>query len=138
MSAMQELYRQVISDHARAPRGKGELAGATHTAIGDNPSCGDRVAVQLRLDGEVIGDVRFSGRGCAISQASASMLTGLVRGRTRAEALALAGEFEGMLRGTAPKGDLGDLMALQGTAQLHSRVKCAVLAWEALREALAE
>lgn len=137
MSALQDMYRQVISDHARAPRGKGELAGATHTAIGDNPSCGDRVALQLRLDGEQIQDARFLGRGCAISQASASMLTGLVHGRSRAEALALADDFEGMLRGVAPHGDLGDLMALQGTAQLHSRVKCAVLAWEALREALA-
>lgn len=132
----QDLYKQIVMEHSRRPRHFGVLAGATAQAEGINPGCGDRVEVQVRLDGDTLAEVNFTGRGCAISVASASLMTGLVRGKTVTQALALADAFSEMLRtGQAPP-ELGDSAALSGVHSLHTRVKCAALGWQTLRAAL--
>jgi nitrogen fixation NifU-like protein len=138
---LRELYQSVILDHSRSPRHFGPLADASAEASGHNPVCGDAVTVWVRLDGERIADVRFAtppGVGCAISRASASLMAVAVHGTTRGDALALIDRFHGLVTG-AP-GDtagLGSLVALGGVARFPVRVKCATLAWHALRSALA-
>ncbi|WP_412028316.1 Fe-S cluster assembly sulfur transfer protein SufU [Deinococcus yunweiensis] len=132
MSTLENLYKQVILDHSRRPRHFGELPGATHTESGHNPSCGDHVQLMVRLDGDVIADARFTGKGCAISVASASLMTSALRGKTVAEAAQLEQAFLTMIRTGAPDATLGDLMALQGVHALHTRVKCATLPWQTL------
>jgi nitrogen fixation NifU-like protein len=145
---LRDLYQSVILDHNRAPRNYGEPSQADGKASGTNPLCGDEVTVWVKLDGDSISDVRFVGSGCAISRASASMMTAAVKGQTVAEAIALTDRFQGRLTGqdaTKPSGDstgpvdrgLGRLAALQGVARYPMRVKCATLAWHALRSALA-
>jgi nitrogen fixation NifU-like protein len=134
------LYQELILDHYRRPRGRGELDGATRTVHMRNPSCGDEIRLQLRVEDDRIADVRFTGEGCSISQASVSMLTQLVRGRTVEEALALARRFTAMMHGDAEAARdraLGDLRALAGVARFPVRVKCALLGWDALGEAVA-
>lgn len=133
-----DLYRDVIVDHNRHPRNRGRLECPTHHAEGDNPLCGDRLRLDVALDGDVIRDLRFEGSGCAISTASASLMGEAVKGRTRAEAAALFGDVHRMLTGGA--GDparLGKLAALAGVAEFPARVKCASLAWHTLNAALA-
>jgi nitrogen fixation NifU-like protein len=132
MSTLENLYKQVILDHSRRPRHYGELPDATHREAGHNPSCGDRVQLMLRVDGDVIADARFTGKGCAISQASASLMTGALRGKTLAQAAELEHAFLHMLRTGEADGTLGDLAALQGVHTLHTRVKCAALPWQTL------
>ena len=138
MSDLQELYQAVILDHNRAPRNFGALEGATRTADGRNPLCGDEVHVALRLDGEVIGDVRFTGHGCAISKASASLMTTVVKGRTVAEAEALFRRFHALV--TGQEGGAGELppslVVFSGVSRFPARVKCASLPWHALKAAL--
>jgi nitrogen fixation protein NifU and related proteins len=134
------LYQEVILDHSRRPRNRGELGeGAVHVH-GDNPSCGDELDLWVRIseDGR-IDDIKFSGHGCAISQASASMMTTRVKGRPCTEAAGLAGAMHTLLTDTtapAPADVLGDLQLLQGVRQFPQRVKCAALGWRALEEAL--
>jgi nitrogen fixation NifU-like protein len=134
------LYEEVILDHNRSPRNWGELPGATHRAEGHNPLCGDQLTLWLALDGDVIREARFEGEGCAISKASASMMTQAVRGKTTAEAEALWGRFHDLVTGKTPAAGedkaLGSLRAFGGVARFPMRVKCATLAWHALREAL--
>ena len=133
------LYQELILDHYRRPRNKGVLENATHSVALTNPLCGDEIDLQLRLDGDVIRDVRFIGRGCSISQAAASMMTQVVRGRPLADALALADRMSAMMRGdqaAAHDKTLGDLRALAGVAKFPVRVKCALLPWNALKDAL--
>jgi nitrogen fixation NifU-like protein len=132
------LYEEVILDHNRSPRNWGELPDANRRAEGRNPMCGDRLTLSLRLEGDVIADVRFTGEGCAISKASASMMTQAVKGKTRTEAEALFGSFHDLVTGRAagPDPSLGRLRAFGGVARFPMRVKCASLAWHALREAL--
>lgn len=135
-----DLYRDLIVDHNRSPRNRGRLDCATHHAEGDNPLCGDRLRLDVELDGEVIRDLRFEGSGCAISTASASLMGEAVKGRTRAEAAALFGDVHRMLTGGAGGGDaarLGKLAALAGVAEFPARVKCASLCWHTLNAALA-
>ncbi|HYK82431.1 MAG TPA: SUF system NifU family Fe-S cluster assembly protein [Gemmatimonadales bacterium] len=133
------LYQELILDHYRRPRNQGSLAGATHTVSLTNPLCGDEIDLQLQVDGGVIRDVRFIGRGCSISQASASMMTQLLKQKSVAEALALAARMGAMLRGdevAARDAALGELRALAGVAKFPVRIKCALLPWNALTDAV--
>ena len=133
-----ELYRDVIVDHNRSPRNRGTLPAATHRADGDNPLCGDRLRLELDIAGDVIRDLRFEGSGCAISTASASLMSAAVKGRTRAEAAELFGAVHGMLTGgPVDSARLGKLAALGGVRAFPARVKCASLAWHTLNAALA-
>ncbi|PNY80708.1 Fe-S cluster assembly sulfur transfer protein SufU [Deinococcus koreensis] len=132
MSALQAMYKQVIMEHSRKPRNAGELPGATHTGEGHNPSCGDGLRLQLQLEGDTIRDVHATATGCAISVASASLMTVALRGRTVAQARETAQAFTQMIRTGEADAALGDLMALQGVHTLHTRVKCATLPWQTL------
>lgn len=132
-SAMQALYKEVVLEHYRRPRNFGDLPDATHAEGGHNPSCGDQLQLMLRLDGDRIEDARFTAQGCAISVASASLMTGALRGKTVAEAQALTQAFTTMLRTGEAAPELGDLAALRGVHTLHTRVKCASLPWQTLQ-----
>jgi nitrogen fixation NifU-like protein len=136
---LQELYGEVILDHNRHPRNFGPLPGANHHAVGDNPLCGDRVAIHLRVDDERIEEIRFEGVGCAISTASASMMTEALSGKSLAEAQELFDRFHALLTkpAAADAPDLGKLAAFAGVREFPMRVKCATLAWHALQSALA-
>lgn len=138
MSELMDLYQEVILDHTRKPRNFGSLDSATHRAEGHNPLCGDQMAVSLRVEGNVVRDIRFEGKGCAISTASASMMTEFLKGR-RADLLPAAfRRFHDLVTGKtmeAPE-DLGKLMAFAGVAAFPVRVKCATLAWHTVKAAL--
>lgn len=137
---LDDLYRELILDHYRNPRNKGTLISPTSKTEGYNPVCGDEIAVELLLDDGVIKDVAFHGRGCSISQASGSMMTDAIKGRTPAEARNLIGAFKHLMTGPdeEPAEELGDLEALQGVAKFPVRVKCATLAWRVLEDGLEE
>jgi nitrogen fixation protein NifU and related proteins len=138
MNALNDLYREVILEHYKRPRNYGRLEGANLHSQGHNPSCGDKITLELQLGDNTIQAVNFTGSGCAISTASASMLTELVRGKTPGEALELTRRFKAMIvDGVPPSPELGQLAALAGVHQLPARVKCATLAWNALEQALA-
>ncbi|MGD0765400.1 MAG: Fe-S cluster assembly sulfur transfer protein SufU [Dehalococcoidia bacterium] len=136
---LDELYRDLILDHSRRPRNRKTLDEPKLVGEGYNPLCGDEVEVELRLDGDVIADVGFGGRGCSISQASVSMMTEAVRGKNLEDARLLITDFLRMMTepGATPSDRLGDLEAFLGVAKYPVRVKCATLAWHALRELLA-
>ena len=131
----ESVAREIIASHQQRPRNRGELPGAPFITL-ENPACGDRVTVWARLEGEVIADLHADGKGCAISQSSASLMTVALKGRTLAEAQALAASFRQLVMGEAAPDDLnlrlGDLMALSGVSRLHARRKCALLPWRAL------
>lgn len=141
MEALGELYQQLIIEHSRSPRNYRPVAGANRSAEGVNPLCGDQITLELRLEGDRVADVGFQGSGCAISKASASLMTGAVRGKTAAEAERLFERFHAMVtsRADAPVADaeLGKLAALAGVRAFPARVKCASLAWHTLHAALA-
>ena len=138
MNELDELYREVILDHNRAPRNFGELDGADRVVEGVNPLCGDRMTLYVKLDGDRIEDIRFQGTGCAISVASSSLMTERVRGASVDESMQLYDKVHEMLTGSEPPADdLDKLAALAGVRQYPTRVKCASLAWHALRTALA-
>ena len=133
-----DLYRDVIVDHNRRPRNRGRLPDASRHAEGNNPLCGDRLQLDVDLAGELIRDLRFENCGCAISTASASLMSEAVKGRTRAEAAELFGAVHRMLTGEpADASPLGKLAALGGVRAFPARVKCASLAWHTLNAALA-
>ncbi len=139
--ALDWLYQEIILDHYKRPRNFGTLEGANAVAEEENPYCGDRIVVHLKTDGERITDIRFSGRGCAISQASASMMTERVKGMRLEDALKFAEDFRRMMRGEKPfppEGELEDLDALRGVREFPVRIKCATLAWELLERSLAQ
>jgi len=132
-----ELYREIIMDHVRSPRGKGSIPTPDIRVGLDNPTCGDEVVVEARLDDDGrLGDVKFQGEGCTISMAAASMMTETVTGMTLDEALALASAFKRMLMGEADGADLGELEALSGVRQFPMRVKCASLSFTALEKGI--
>ena len=134
------IYQELILDHYRRPRNKGALEGADAAGTRKNPLCGDVIDVMIAWEGDRVADVRFSGRGCSISQASASMMTGLVRGKTAAEIDVVLRRFAAMLHGdraAAEDESLGELRALSGVARYPARIACASLAWTALGDALA-
>ncbi len=135
---LNELYRDVILDHNRRPRNFGALESPDASVEGFNPMCGDRLTVRLRLEGDKISDIRFEGQGCAISTASASMMTEAVKGRTRADALQLFDRVHELLTDEAapPADELGKLAALSGVRAYPARVKCASLCWHTLAAAL--
>lgn len=133
------LYQELILDHYRRPRNKGSVEQATHSVSLNNPLCGDEIDLQLRVDGDVIKEARFIGRGCSISQASASMMTQILKDRTVPQALALAERMGAMMRGdegAARDKALGELRALAGVAKFPVRIKCALLPWNALTDAM--
>ena len=140
MTGLSELYQEVILDHNNSPRNFREIDGATQIAEGYNPLCGDRAVVYLQLDNDVIGDISFQGSGCAISIASASMMTVSLKGKTRTEAEDLFQRFHSMVTGAADRAiepqALGKLVAFSGIREFPVRVKCANLAWHALHAAL--
>ncbi len=140
MSDLTELYQSVILDHNRKPRNFGVLEGANRTAEGKNPLCGDEVQVELRVDGDIITDVRFTGHGCAISKASASLMTAAVKGKTQAEADRLFQRFHALVLGqdASAGAELGQLVVFSGVSRFPVRVKCASLAWHTLKAALAD
>ena len=136
MSDLADLYQQVILDHNRRPRNRGKLPTANRVAHGDNPSCGDQCSVYLRLDGDRIGDISFDGSGCAISQASASLMTTQLKGKTAAEAEKMFGEFRDIVTtGQAPE-EISDVGAFAGVHAFPARIKCAPLGWHAALNAL--
>jgi nitrogen fixation protein NifU and related proteins len=134
---LKELYRDVILDHNRSPRNFGRIEGADGQAEGHNPLCGDRLTLSVRLNGERVEDIRFEGRGCAISTASASLMTEAVKGKDRAAIRELFAKVHALLtQDTAPDGSLGKLAALSGVREFPARVKCASLCWHTLNAAL--
>jgi nitrogen fixation protein NifU and related proteins len=149
VSGLEDLYREIILDHYRNPRNKGELASPPAVrAEGFNPLCGDEIVVYLDLDGETITDVKIGGQGCSISQSSASMMSSAIKGKTVAEAAGLIHSFKGMMslhehgldgdddaNGDDEPVDLGDLEALRGVVKFPVRIKCATLAWNTLQQA---
>jgi nitrogen fixation protein NifU and related proteins len=136
---LKDLYRDVILDHNRQPRNFGSLEPADGRAEGHNPLCGDRLSVFVRLDGERVADIRFEGQGCAISTASASLMTEAVKGKDRAAIAALFGKVHSLLTQPQAAADagLGKLAALSGVREFPARVKCASLCWHTLNAALA-
>ena len=139
MSDLRELYQEVILDHNKHPCNFGEIEGADHHADGFNPLCGDRLAVYLNLDGDVVTDINFLGSGCAISKASASLMTAAVKGKTVAEARQLFERFHAMITDDGATPDLevlGKLAVFAGVRDYPTRVKCATLAWHTLRAAM--
>lgn len=139
MSDLRDLYQELIVDHNKNPRNYGVLADANRRAEGYNPLCGDKVTVYLHVDGDRVTDLRFEGAGCAISTASASLMTQAVKGKTVAEAEQMFAAFHAMVTGedtseeTAER--LGKLAVLAGVREYPSRVKCATLAWHTLHNA---
>ena len=136
---LKELYSQIITENSRSNRNRRPVPGATHALEGVNPSCGDDITLQLKVVDGVVEDAGFMGSGCAISQASASLMIDDIKGKTEEEARRLIALFFGMIKGEVDDDSLDDLedaAALQGISHTPARVKCAVLAWHTLEEAL--
>ncbi|HET9077698.1 MAG TPA: SUF system NifU family Fe-S cluster assembly protein [Acidimicrobiales bacterium] len=156
MPGLEDLYREIILDHYRNPRNRGELpAPPAHAETGFNPLCGDEITVYVQMEGDRLDDIKLSGQGCSISQSSASMMSTAVKGRSLAETRAVIRRFKAMMSiheqrldgsesdpdsGGSPAGEpevsLGDLEALQGVVKFPVRIKCATLAWNTLTQAL--
>ena len=135
------LYQEMILDHYRRPRNKGTLENADASVEMKNPLCGDEIGLHVAFDGDAVSDLKFHGRGCSISQASASMMTQLVKGKRREEIDAIRNQFRDLMLGVAQASDnggLGSLRALSGVARFPARIKCALLAWNALESALSQ
>jgi len=140
MSELSDLYQEVILEHNKNPRNFREIVDADQYADGKNPLCGDALRVYVALDGDTVTDVAFKGSGCAISKASASMMTQAVKGKTKTEAEAIFGEFHRMVTGDldieTDENDLGKLKIFAGVLEFPARVKCASLSWHTLNAAL--
>lgn len=140
MADLRELYQEVILEHSKTPRNFRALPAANHKAEGYNPLCGDRFTIYVAMEGDAIRDVSFEGAGCAISKASASMMTQIVKGKTRAEAEQMFQRFHNLVTGQPASGAdspaLGKLEVFSGVSEFPLRVKCATLAWHTLRAAL--
>lgn len=140
MSELSELYQEVILEHNKNPRNFREIESPDRTADGNNPLCGDALRVYVKLDGDTVSDVAFKGSGCAISKASASMMTQFVKGKTREEAEIIFDEFHKMVTGEldaeATENHLGRLKIFAGVLEFPARVKCASLSWHTLHAAL--
>ena len=137
--ALEELYKEVILDHYKNPRNKRDLPGAELSCSKNNPLCGDEITIHAHVDGGRVSEITFEGSGCSISQASASMLTQAVGGKSVEDAEHIATDFRGMMEGAVDpdEDEFGDLVALKGVVKYPVRIKCAVLAWDVLQEALA-
>ncbi|MFL2099631.1 Fe-S cluster assembly sulfur transfer protein SufU [Desemzia sp. FAM 24101] len=139
LSKLDQLYRQVILDHSQYPHHEGGLAESTHQIELTNPTCGDVIQLHLRIEDNLIKDIRFSGHGCTISRASASMMTDVMIGKTAKEAFELTHLFSELVQGkeVSKVEALGDAALLNGVAKFPARIKCATLSWKALEKALA-
>ncbi|GLI85586.1 SUF system NifU family Fe-S cluster assembly protein [Rossellomorea marisflavi] len=137
---LDQLYRQVIMDHYKNPRNKGSLEDGSFTIDMNNPTCGDRIHLTLKVEDGIVQDAKFDGEGCSISMASASMMTQAVKGKEIDEALKLSKIFSDMMQGNDYDDDvdLGDIEALQGVAKFPARIKCATLAWKAMEKGVRE
>jgi nitrogen fixation NifU-like protein len=145
MSGLEDLYREIVLDHYKSPRNRGELESPPATRVeGLNPLCGDEIVIYLDLDGDTVRDIRIGGQGCSISQSSASMMSAAVKGRSLAEVGDLLRAFKAMLHvgdespGEVPEVKLGELEALRGVMKFPSRIKCATLSWNTLDQAITE
>ena len=136
MNNLDELYQEVILDHSKNPRNKTELENFTHEAKGHNPLCGDQISIQIIMEGEEISDVKFTGSGCAISTASASILTEAIKGKSKKEIEKIFGSFHDLVTGNETKEDLGKLAIFEGVQKYPVRIKCATLSWHALMAAI--
>jgi nitrogen fixation protein NifU and related proteins len=139
MTDLQDLYQELILDHGRRPRNFRPLDGATRSAEGYNPLCGDKVKIYVKMDGDIVKDISFEGAGCAISTASASIMTETLIGKTRAEAEELFQTFHDLVTGRQAQLDapeLGKLAVFSGVSEFPIRVKCATLSWHTMRAAL--
>ena len=136
MNELRDLYQEVIFDHYRSPRNYGPLATANRIAEGHSPLCGDQLKLHLQVEDGVIRDVHFEGSGCAISTASASLMTEVLKGKREEEAMRLMQAFQRLVTGGGESEDMGKLEALAGVREFPSRVKCATLAWHTLQAAL--
>ncbi|WP_010532219.1 Fe-S cluster assembly sulfur transfer protein SufU [Lentibacillus jeotgali] len=135
------LYRQVIMDHYKNPRNKGSVDGDALTVDMNNPTCGDRIQLQLQVEDGVVQDAKFTGEGCSISMSSASMMTQAVKGKKLDDALNMSKAFSDMMLGEdvdTEELDMGDVEALQGVSQFPARIKCATLAWKAMEKGVQE
>ena len=133
---MEDLYQEIILDHYRSPRNQGTCCECGRRVHHNNPLCGDKITLEVSLEGERIKEIAFQGQGCSISMASASMMTELVKGKASAEALDDVEEVRKMMHGQAPARDLGDAESLEGVSKFPVRIKCALLPWMALKDAL--
>ncbi len=133
---LDQLYRSVIMDHYKKPRNKGSLEENSVTIDMNNPTCGDRIHLTLKINNDIVEDAKFDGEGCSISMSSASMMTEVIKGKKLEEALELADIFSKMMLGEeySDKYDLGDVEALQGVSKFPARIKCATLAWKAMEK----
>jgi nitrogen fixation NifU-like protein len=143
MSSLDDLYRRVIMDHYQKPRNRGEFEDGALTVNMNNPTCGDRIQLQMRVEDGKIADARFIGEGCSISMSSASMMTEAIKGLHVEDALQMADLFSRMMKGEVSEeeledADLGDIEALQGVSKFPARIKCATLAWKAMEKGLRE
>lgn len=136
MNELRDLYQEVIFDHYRSPRNYGPLPSANRDAEGHNPLCGDQLKLHLQVEDGVIRDAHFEGSGCAISTASASLMTEVLKGKQEEEAKRLMQEFQRLVTGAGEPEGMGKLEALAGVREFPSRVKCATLAWHTLQAAL--
>jgi len=136
MSDWNDLYLEVILDHNKNPRNNEELKLYTHEAKGHNPLCGDRISIQIVLENEKVKEAKFTGSGCAISTASASILTETIKGKNRSEVESLFENFHGLVTGKKGETELGKLAIFEGVKKYPARVKCATLSWHALMAAL--
>ncbi|RUS43572.1 Fe-S cluster assembly sulfur transfer protein SufU [Cohnella sp. AR92] len=135
MNPLDDLYRRVIMDHYKNPRNRGALEDGSVTVNLNNPTCGDRISLQLTLEDGIVKNAKFTGEGCSISMASASMMTDAVKGKTAAEALLLADKFSSLMKGEKAEFDeYEDIEALSGVNKFPARIKCATLSWNALRK----
>ena len=144
MPGLDDLYREIILDHYRSPRNRGELPPPAAHAVGHNPLCGDEIDVYLQVEDGLVSDIKVGGQGCSISQSSASMMSQAVKGKSVDDVKALVKKFKGLMSVAEVDADeevpdvpLGDLEALQGVVKFPVRIKCATLAWNTLTEALA-
>lgn len=134
---LNDLYRRVIMDHYKNPRNRGELEQESVAIALNNPTCGDRISLQLQMEDGIITDARFTGEGCSISMSSASMMTEAVKGRSYEEALDLAERFSSLMQGQDVEfEELEDIEALSGVNKFPARIKCATLAWNALKKGI--
>jgi len=137
MSSLEDLYRRVIMDHYKSPRNRGTLEDGSVTVNLNNPTCGDRIHLQLLIEDGVVKNARWSGEGCSISMSSASMMTDAVKGKTTEQALEMAERFSALMKGEAVTfEEYEDLEALSGVSKFPARIKCATLAWNALRKGI--
>jgi nitrogen fixation NifU-like protein len=138
---LDDVYQELILDHYKKPRCKGVLLNPDRKVDLNNPLCGDQISLTLKFDGEVVSEIAFEGHGCSISQATASIMAELLRGKTKDEARRLSGLFRKMIKSEVQGdalNDLGDALALEGVKRHSARVKCALLAWDCIDRAIAE